>query len=233
MNKKLIRLTESDLHKIVRESVKRILREEIYGMPGRKISSFRGEVPYDDDYVEKYGSNEPYASNRDDELDNKGFETTNQTISKDVAAFLRRVDNAVTRKFGGYCDISYRMDSEDTDREKHYGGYIETWTDTEDTDVIEFSWRSDFKHGDIASKVLMFVMKMFAAYKPYGLQVTNTDVTHMTVTIEMKINGRRNDFGRNNKINISNKHGKNKKTFYDDKFRFSPDNHYWSDGKKM
>jgi len=29
MNKKLIRLTESDLHKIVKESVKRILKEDI------------------------------------------------------------------------------------------------------------------------------------------------------------------------------------------------------------
>lgn len=29
MNKKLIRLTESDLHRIVKESVKRVLREEL------------------------------------------------------------------------------------------------------------------------------------------------------------------------------------------------------------
>lgn len=33
MNKKLIRLTESDLHKIVKESVNRVLREDKYWNP--------------------------------------------------------------------------------------------------------------------------------------------------------------------------------------------------------
>lgn len=42
MNKKLIRLTESDLHRIVKESVNRILKEEVNPIPtysdGRPMS---------------------------------------------------------------------------------------------------------------------------------------------------------------------------------------------------
>lgn len=44
MNKKLIRLTESDLHKIVKESVKRILKESV----------FSNNEEYEYDYDEMY-----------------------------------------------------------------------------------------------------------------------------------------------------------------------------------
>lgn len=43
-NKKLIRLTESDLHRIVKESVKRVLKEE-YPAWGQKTAAAYGEDP--------------------------------------------------------------------------------------------------------------------------------------------------------------------------------------------
>ena len=45
--KQIIKLTESDLHKIVKESVKRILKEDYYSMQkpygNRKLSDFSSE----------------------------------------------------------------------------------------------------------------------------------------------------------------------------------------------
>ena len=49
MNKKLIRLTESDLHRIVKESVNRVLRESNYeyGKTIRHIPNQETPIPYD------------------------------------------------------------------------------------------------------------------------------------------------------------------------------------------
>ena len=45
MRKQLIRLTESDLHKIIRESVKRVLREATAGGGGGAVGVFSGGQP--------------------------------------------------------------------------------------------------------------------------------------------------------------------------------------------
>lgn len=219
--KKLIRLTESDIHRIVKESVNRILREEVLGTHGRKTRSFDGEVPYDDDYVEKYGSS-AYHSDNDDELDDKGFETTNQTISKDVAAFLKRVDNAVTRKFGGHCIIRYGMDSEDIDRERNSGEWSCWRTDTRNTHKISFCWRNYASNlGDkrINRKVFNFVTRMITNYCPYELTISNANVSYSEVDIDLEYEDMKK-LGRNNKINLSNKHGNTKSNY---KFQYDDD----------
>ena len=221
--KKRVRLTERDLHRIVKESVNRLLREEILGTPGRKTRSFDGDVPYDDDYVEKYGSS-AYHSYNDDELDDKGFETTNQTISKDVAAFLKRVDNAVTRKFGGHCTIRYGMDSEDIDRETNNDLWSCSWTDTRNAHKISFCWMnnaSNLVDERISRKVFNFVTRMIMNYCPYELTISNANVSYREVDINLEYEDMKK-LGRNNKINLSNKHG-NSRHSSDDKFKYDED----------
>lgn len=51
MKKKLVRLTESDLHKIIKESVKKVIRESNWGrMDGSNpMNSFNNEDSFDDE----------------------------------------------------------------------------------------------------------------------------------------------------------------------------------------
>lgn len=48
MNKKLIRLTESDLHKIVKESVNRVIKEATFDTPYGSVSSNPLKPTFDD-----------------------------------------------------------------------------------------------------------------------------------------------------------------------------------------
>lgn len=52
MTKKLIKLTESDLHRIIKESVKKVLKENLYGM-----NRLQGKELYDriDEYLSEIG----------------------------------------------------------------------------------------------------------------------------------------------------------------------------------
>ena len=66
--KKIIRLTENDLHRIVKESVKRILREGKYDLPGGDFDSFQyatdmadAEAQTPEEYDEKLKSRDRYA----------------------------------------------------------------------------------------------------------------------------------------------------------------------------
>lgn len=66
--KKIIRLTENDLHRIVKESVKRILREGKYDLPGGEFDSFQCATDMADDeaqtpeeYYEKLKTRDKYA----------------------------------------------------------------------------------------------------------------------------------------------------------------------------
>ena len=64
--KKIIRLTESDLHQIVKESVNRILKE---GVPDP--SDFLSQDPYYDNYFDENGVEYDFEGNpiEDDEFD--------------------------------------------------------------------------------------------------------------------------------------------------------------------
>ena len=55
MNKKLIRLTEQDLHRIVKESVNRVLRESAYDMNSLEYKQMydSGGWNDEDDYMDK------------------------------------------------------------------------------------------------------------------------------------------------------------------------------------
>ena len=212
MNKKVIRLTENDLHKIVKESVKRILKEDIYGKVGKRSSTFDTDnIPYDDDYIEKYGATSPYASNidNDDVDDDYPYERTNQSINRDAVAFLHRIESAVEAKFGGRCDITYSMDKNEIDREQ--GNW--SWTDIEDTDKVSFHWYSGFgsdpkNYEGHGNDVFQFVLKFIKMKNMDGIKISNVETSKFDCSLVFDLETRTNDFGRNNKINISNKHGK-------------------------
>ena len=48
MNKKLIRLTESELHRIVKQSVKRIMSESVYDDAEQKADKIANFIGYDE-----------------------------------------------------------------------------------------------------------------------------------------------------------------------------------------
>lgn len=68
--KKIIRLTESDLHKIVKESVHRILKE---GVPDP--SDFLDQDPFYDNYFDEDGNEYDYEGNPidDDDFDDEAY----------------------------------------------------------------------------------------------------------------------------------------------------------------
>jgi hypothetical protein len=68
--KKIIRLTESDLHKIVKESVQRILKE---GVPDP--SDFLDQDPFYDNYFDEDGNEYDYEGNPidDDDFDDEAY----------------------------------------------------------------------------------------------------------------------------------------------------------------
>jgi len=75
MNKKLIRLTESDLHRIVKESVNKILKEEYSNIYGDGFGINYPEVMYDDacsssntpeEFDEKMKKRQTYLNNKKD-----------------------------------------------------------------------------------------------------------------------------------------------------------------------
>ena len=64
MKKQLIRLTESDLHRIIRESVKRIIKEE-HGEPDSKVAIIFLDIIEDyqaNEIAEEYGVSEEQAA---------------------------------------------------------------------------------------------------------------------------------------------------------------------------
>ena len=86
MNKKLIRLTESDLHRIVRESVKRILKESNVG------THDYNNLPLKD------GGFDSYAYEYDDALDNaKSIEEFDEMMKKRKEHSLSVADSALYR----------------------------------------------------------------------------------------------------------------------------------------
>ena len=68
--KQIIRLTESDLHKIVKESVQRILKE---GVPDP--SDFLDQDPFYDNYFDEDGNEYDYEGNPidDDDFDDEAY----------------------------------------------------------------------------------------------------------------------------------------------------------------
>lgn len=48
MDKKLIRLTESDLHKIINESVKKVIKESVYDEAEQKADKIANFIGYDE-----------------------------------------------------------------------------------------------------------------------------------------------------------------------------------------
>jgi hypothetical protein len=69
MNKKLIRLTESDLHRIVKESVNRIMSDpEYYAYLNRLSYGWDDKTPSDDPEYEAYLAKMSYENDDEDPL---------------------------------------------------------------------------------------------------------------------------------------------------------------------
>lgn len=108
MNKNRIRLTESQLHRVIKESVKKVLREGIFPKVGRMTSSYNSDnIPYDDDWVDKYGSGGIHSQSEwEGEI--------NQSIPNEVHGLAQRVENLGLRMFGTDCiDIDVSADRND------------------------------------------------------------------------------------------------------------------------
>ena len=89
MNKKLIRLTESDLHRIVKQSVKRILREMDEGKVVNNKSYFRN---LDDSGVAEKGDSVWKYTNRDkspEELEKHNKRAKNYKMNNDPLALRK------------------------------------------------------------------------------------------------------------------------------------------------
>ena len=87
--KKVIRLTESDIHNIIKKSVNKILRE--FGSDGPDFE----EMPYDGNYNEYYdrGRFSPHVNSASDidDFDNLGMEESKRRMSKIIKESIRKV----------------------------------------------------------------------------------------------------------------------------------------------
>lgn len=95
--KRTIRLRESELRRMIAESVKRVLNEVDVK---RGSTTFRHyePVPYDDDYIERHGNNEPSWDDepeKREEINTATFSLT-QRIEKALANIMDEQDFMVT-----------------------------------------------------------------------------------------------------------------------------------------
>ena len=99
MNKKLIRLTESDLHKIVKESVNKILNETKKKDPMQQWFKDMNDIQKHRDnmeYITKGGRKPKHWKRTDEAYDSLGASLSDEFIEKTTEGFKRQVANLVT-----------------------------------------------------------------------------------------------------------------------------------------
>lgn len=104
--KRRIRLSESDLHRVIKESVKRILKET-HVVPGVTQVGHYEPVPYDDDYVEKNGPVEPYWQ---EEPEKK------ETINSALNQLANRIERLMKKMTGHSVAVTVREDVHSNER---------------------------------------------------------------------------------------------------------------------
>ena len=99
MDKKLIRLTESDLHKIVKESVNKILNETKKKDPMQQWLKDMDDIQKHRDnmeYITKGGIKPKHWKRTDEAYDSLGASLSDEFIEKTTEGFKRQVANLVT-----------------------------------------------------------------------------------------------------------------------------------------
>ena len=99
MDKKLIRLTESDLHKIVKESVNKILNETKKKDPMQQWFKDMNDIQKHRDnmeYITKGGRKPKHWERTDEAYDSLGASLSDEFIEKTTEGFKRQVANLVT-----------------------------------------------------------------------------------------------------------------------------------------
>lgn len=99
MDKKLIRLTESDLHKIVKESVNKILNETKKKDPMQQWFKDMNDIQKHRDnmeYITKGGRKPKHWKRTDEAYDSLGASLSDEFIVKTTEGFKRQVANLVT-----------------------------------------------------------------------------------------------------------------------------------------
>lgn len=99
MDKKLIRLTESDLHKIVKESVNKILNETKKKDPMQQWFKDMNDIQKHRDnmeYITKGGRKPKHWKRTDEAYDSLGASLSDEFIEKTTEGFKRQVANLVT-----------------------------------------------------------------------------------------------------------------------------------------
>ena len=99
MDKKLIRLTESDIHKIVKESVNKILNETKKKDPMQQWFKDMNDIQKHRDnmeYITKGGRKPKHWERTDEAYDSLGANLSDEFIEKTTEGFKRQVANLVT-----------------------------------------------------------------------------------------------------------------------------------------
>ena len=110
--KQVIRLTESDLHRIIKESVNKVLNEVTVRTGSHQ--SFRYDpVPYDDDWIERYGNHPAYSADEPAEKNN---------ITSHLYALVNRIEKCLEKK-GLPARVDVSEDFIESDNQDSYSSY--------------------------------------------------------------------------------------------------------------
>ena len=101
MAKRLIRLTEGDLHKIIKESVKRILREDIDATEyiDNNVDKYLSDKPIQHGYGDELEAAQSMPDDYDDDLGFDNFEDVervahlNRPYDTDIYPFAKDIEN--------------------------------------------------------------------------------------------------------------------------------------------
>ena len=99
MNKKFIQVTESDLHKIVKESVNKVLNETKKKDPMQQWFKDMNDIQKHRDnmeYITKGGRKPKHWKRTDEAYDSLGASLSDEFIEKTTEGFKRQVANLVT-----------------------------------------------------------------------------------------------------------------------------------------
>lgn len=188
-----ISLNEAQLRNLIAESIKKVLKEEIVSEPGKYISAYYNDyVPYDDDYIERYGNGGVYDS------DNGDNDKINRSIPNEVYGLAQRVENLAKRINLYEPEIKISADRTDTERERSSGGWSEEWTETSFDGIMTIRFSS--MSIDEKAKYDKFLSMLYRIFNYYCENVRiNSNKFYGSYEINVKFSCPYKD-GRNNKF---------------------------------
>ena len=203
--KKIIRLTETQLHSLIKESVNKVLREDIFPKVGKKTSSYYSDrVPYDDEWADKYGSQGMHGQSEwEGEI--------NQSIPNEVYGLAQRVENLGRRIFGGDdLDIDVSADRNDEWIERDNSSGTETsfrgvMTITVNNDDLNRHKGQGRINIDVRGSIKKFMKIVYSLFNTYCDDVNITSETGFNTTFHVNFSCPFIE-GRNTQLNVTNKH---------------------------